>query len=214
MSRLTAGLVACAALASSTGCALSQEEDGSAARGAEGKARVVGVTDGDTIELSRLGAVRLIGVDTPEVYGGVECFGRAASDFTKRVLPEGTRVRYRVGIEERDRYGRVLAYVWLPDGRFLNELLAAEGYATPLTIPPNVRYEERFRLAARQARESQRGLWASEACANENEEEDSGGGCAEFDTQNEAQRWWGANGRPGQYDADGDDRVCEDLPAG
>src|SRR5687768_7125436 len=98
------------------GCALPQEEGGRVARGAEGNARVAGVTDGDTIELSRLGAVRLIGVDTPEVYGGLECFGRAASDFTKRVLPEGSRVRYRIGVEERDRYGRLLAYVWLPDG--------------------------------------------------------------------------------------------------
>ena len=60
--------------------------------------------------------VRLIGIDTPEVYGDAECFGRQASIFAKRLLPLGTRVRYRVGVEERDRYGRLLAYVWLPDG--------------------------------------------------------------------------------------------------
>jgi len=211
MSRPLAVLAACAAL---TGCALPQEDGGAVARGAEGHARVVRVIDGDTIELSRLGAVRLIGADTPEVYGGVECFGRAASDYTKRVLPRGTRVRYRVGVEERDRYGRVLAYVWLPDGRFLNELLVAEGYATPLTIPPNVEYEDVFLTAARRARKTERGLWSSAACAKQNEQDASAGGCASFDTQPEAQRWWTAHGRPGQYDGDGDDRVCEDLPSG
>ncbi len=69
------------------------------------------VTDGDTIRLGELGSVRLIGIDTPEVYGGVECFGREASKFAARLLPLGTKVRYRVGVEERDRYGRLLAYV-------------------------------------------------------------------------------------------------------
>jgi micrococcal nuclease len=206
-------LVAPLAVLTLAGCTL--PHDVSEHGGGDGRsARVVGVTDGDTIELTRLGRVRLIGVDTPEVYGGVECFGRAASSFTKRHLPPGTRVRYRIGVEERDRYGRVLAYVWLPDGRMFNELLVAEGYATPLTIPPNVEYEDVFVKAARRARESQRGLWASAACAKQNEQDTSGGGCAGFDTQPEAQRWWTANGRPGQYDGDGDDRVCEELPAG
>lgn len=121
------------------------------------------VSDGDTIHLSGIGATRLIGVDTPEVFGESECFGQEASEFLKTLLPLGTRVRYRAGIEERDRYGRFLAYVWLPDGRMVNGLLVTEGYAQPLTIPPNVEFVERFRRAARTAREAGLGLW--QACA-------------------------------------------------
>jgi micrococcal nuclease len=117
------------------------------------------VTDGDTVRLVGLGRVRLIGVDTPEVFGGADCYGREASAFVKRLLPPGRRVRYRVGVESHDRYGRLLAYVWLEDGRFLNLLLAEAGYALPLTIPPNVDYADRFVAAARRARERRRGLW-------------------------------------------------------
>ena len=64
--------------------------------------------------LSGIGKVRLIGVDTPEVYGGVECYGREASAFVERTVPLGSEVSYRLGVDERDRYGRALAYVWLP----------------------------------------------------------------------------------------------------
>jgi micrococcal nuclease len=128
--------------------------------GADGRsAQVERVTDGDTIRLVGLGRVRLIGVDTPEVYGKQECYGREASAFVKRLLHRGSEVRYRVGPEPRDRYGRLLAYVWLEDGRFLNLLLAEDGYAVPLTIPPNVDYAARFVAAARRARERNRGLW-------------------------------------------------------
>lgn len=124
------------------------------------------MTDGDTVRLEGLGRVRLIGVDTPEVFGGVECYGREASAFVKRLLPPGARVRYRLGVEERDRYGRALAYVWLEDGRMLNGLLAEAGYALPLTIPPNVEFSEGFAAAARRAREAARGLWGEHGCAD------------------------------------------------
>jgi micrococcal nuclease len=117
------------------------------------------VTDGDTIQLVGIGPVRLIGIDTPEVYGGVECFGREASEFAKRLLPLGIRVRYRVGVEERDRYARLLAYVWLPDGRMLNRVLISKGYAQPLTIPPNVEFADVFVAGARAARQAGLGLW-------------------------------------------------------
>jgi micrococcal nuclease len=116
-------------------------------------------TDGDTLWLSDIGKVRLIGIDTPEVFGKTECFGKAASAFTKRVLPPGTHVRYRLGIDPRDRYGRALAYIYLQDGRLFNELLAERGYATTMTIPPNVDFADRFVAAARRAREAGRGLW-------------------------------------------------------
>ena len=72
-------------------------------------------------------------------------------------------MRYRLGIEERDRYGRALAYVWLDDGRFLNRLLVARGYAQTLTIPPNVEYADELRRGgAARARRAGRGLWARE----------------------------------------------------
>ena len=128
-----------------------------------GHAHVTKVTDGDTIRLAGLGPVRLIGIDTPEVYGGTECFGREASAFAKRLLPLGTRVRYRLGVDERDPYGRLLAYVWLPDGRMLNSVMVERGYAQQLTIPPNVDFAERFRAAAKKARQAGLGLWR--ACA-------------------------------------------------
>jgi micrococcal nuclease len=103
-------------------------------------------------------------MDTPEVFGEQECFGREASAFVERVLPPGRRVSYRVGVEPRDRYGRALAYVYLQDGRMLNALLVTRGYATPLTIPPNVDFAGRFRSLARRARDRELGLWSPAAC--------------------------------------------------
>jgi micrococcal nuclease len=123
------------------------------------------VVDGDTVELEGLGSVRLIGVDTPEVYGGVECFGRAASAYAKRQL-EGRQVRYAVGRDDRDRYGRLLAYLWLEDGRSFNALLVARGYAQPLTVPPNDDYADAFVALSRRARRRAVGLWAPGACAD------------------------------------------------
>lgn len=172
------------------------------------RARITGVTDGDTISLSGLGKTRLIGVDTPEVYGQAECYGREASDYTKRSLPVGTRVRYRLGVEESDRYGRALAYVWLRDGRFFNGLLVLNGYATPLTIAPDVDYADAFRRAARIARRRGRGLWKS-GCGNPGRKQ-----CSDFETQAEAQKYFEGPGREqfATHDGDGDGRVCEALP--
>jgi micrococcal nuclease len=129
-------------------------------------ATVQRVVDGDTVRLVGLGSVRLIGIDTPEVYGGrVECFGPEASAFAKSILRPGTRVRYRVGREARDRYGRLLAYVWLGDGRLFNAMLAERGYATTLTIAPNDDLAARFRAAEKRARHGHRGMWRRPGCA-------------------------------------------------
>jgi micrococcal nuclease len=127
-------------------------------------ARVTRHTDGDTLWLSGVGKVRLIGVDTPEVYGQVECFGHQASTFVERLLPLGSRVSYRLGVESRDRYGRALAYVYLDDGRLLNMVLVKRGYAEPLTIAPNDELAGRFVAAASDARRRGLGLWAPGAC--------------------------------------------------
>jgi len=127
-------------------------------------ATIVRVIDGDTV-IARLdsGAVekiRLLGVDTPEVVDPrkpVQCFGRAASDFTKTQLT-GRRVALELDAEQRDKYGRLLAYVIL-DGHRYNDLLIERGYARFLVIPPNgsqARTMLREELAARAAR---RGLW-------------------------------------------------------
>jgi micrococcal nuclease len=142
--------------------------DENAPRGPAGSvsARVTRHTDGDTLYLSGIGKVRLIGVDTPEVFGEDECFGQRASAFVERTAPLGAPVRYRLGVEERDRYGRALAYVWLRGGRFLNRLLLARGYAQVLTIPPNVEYADRFARVARRARRAGRGLWGRTGCAD------------------------------------------------
>jgi micrococcal nuclease len=127
-------------------------------------ATVTRVVDGDTVVLSSIGKSRLIGIDTPEVYGGVECYGPEASAYAKRLLT-GRRVRVRPGAEQRDRYGRALVYLWLYDGRFVNELLVAGGWARTLEIAPNIRYAALLRRRAREARTARRGLWSRAACA-------------------------------------------------
>jgi micrococcal nuclease len=132
---------------------------------AESVARVVRVVDGDTVQVAidgRLERVRYIGVDTPEsVKPGapVECFGKAAARYNARLV-SGRRVRLVADAEHRDRYGRLLAYVYRArDGLFVNARLVRLGYATPLTIPPNVRFAARFRREAAAARNADRGLW-------------------------------------------------------
>lgn len=129
--------------------------------------RVVKVVDGDTIHVEVGGArekVRYIGVDTPETKHpskGVECFGQKASDFNAELVAN-ERVRLVRDVEERDRYGRLLAYVYrVRDGLFVNAELARLGYAQPLSIPPDVRYAERFAELARVARARGRGLWSA-----------------------------------------------------
>ena len=128
-------------------------------------ARVERVVDGDTFiaELAgRSERIRIIGVDTPETVDPnrpVQPYGKEASSFAKRML-SGRTVRLVGDVEPRDRYGRLLAYVWLPDGTFWNALLAAEGYAQLITIPPDVTYASLFRRLVDEARSAHRGLWA------------------------------------------------------
>ena len=132
-----------------------------------GSDEVVRVVDGDTLVLRSAGKSRLIGVDTPEVFSEPECLGREASAFARRVLRAGLRRRVERDVDERDRYGRALVYLRLPDGRSFNELLVAQGFAVPLTVPPNVRHAERFRRLARRARERSAGLWSPRACGGD-----------------------------------------------
>lgn len=126
------------------------------------------VVDGDTVVVSGGERVRLIGVDTPETKDPrrpVGCFGREASAFTASLVPAGSRVRLVGDAEARDRFDRLLAYLYrLPDGLFVNAELVRQGYAQPLTIPPNVAHADEFVALARAAREAGLGLWS--ACGN------------------------------------------------
>lgn len=127
---------------------------------------VTRVVDGDTIEVSPAVQgtedVRLIGVDTPEVFFGVEPGGPEASAFTKEQLQEGDQVALEFDEDTLDDNGRALAYVYLPGGELFNETLVREGYAEVLAVSPNVRYEDRFLAAEEQARAEGLGIWGSE----------------------------------------------------
>ncbi len=120
------------------------------------------VVDGDTIEVTGGERVRLIGIDTPEVYGGAECYGQQASAYMRQQLPVGTAVRLVYDVERLDRFWRSLAYVYrLPDGLFVNAALVREGYASVATYPPNVAHVDEFLALQRQAREAAVGLWSA-----------------------------------------------------
>ena len=138
---------------------------------------VARVYDGDTFRLDNGDKVRLVGIDTPESSENKKLFrdaarlghdvkkilamGRAASQYTKSLL-EGRRVRLEFDIQQRDKYGRLLAYVYrVDDGLFINEEIIKNGYAYPMTIPPNVRHADEFKELFREAQKAGRGLWAS-----------------------------------------------------
>ncbi len=128
-------------------------------------ARVERVVDGDTIRLAGVGPARLIGIDTPETRGDrVECFGPEATRYVRGLLPAGAGVRYTVGEDPRDRYGRLLVYLYMPDGAALNYVLVTAGYATALTVPPNDRWARVFERAERGARLARSGMWSRPGC--------------------------------------------------
>lgn len=152
-----------------------------ALRGASGlQATVLQWSDGDTarvrLHTGRIDRVRLIGIDAPEASASPRArdqarrlhapvseivrLGLEARAHAKRLAPPGATVLLELDTEHRDRYGRLLAYVWTQDGRLVNEELLRSGWALPLTIPPNVRYVERLRAAGREAMQHRRGLWA------------------------------------------------------
>ena len=136
-----------------------RRDEGGDAPATGSAARVVRVVDGDTIVVGDE-RVRLIGVDTPEsVKPGtpVECFAREASAFVKKLLT-GRNVRLELDVEKRDRYGRLLAYVYRDD-LFVNAELVRRGYASVATFPPNVRHVDEFVRLQREARGASRGLW-------------------------------------------------------
>lgn len=133
-------------------------------------AEVLRVTDGDTIKVKLLPVgprrdVRLIGIDTPEVYGGVQCGGPQASRSLKRMLPPGTRVRMLSDTSQdlKDRYGRLLRYVHkAKGGRDMNRAQVYKGWARVYVYAGTPFHRVRsYRTAQSQARAADRGIWAT-----------------------------------------------------
>lgn len=128
---------------------------------------VVHVVDGDTVDL-RLAdegteRARLLGIDTPETVKPdtpVECYGPEASARTKTLLPAGAAVLVQRDAEARDRYGRLLVYLWRRrDGLFVNRALVADGFARTLSIAPNTVHQSDLSAASAAARAAGTGLW-------------------------------------------------------
>ncbi|MBM3711888.1 MAG: thermonuclease [Actinobacteria bacterium] len=137
------------------------------------------IIDGDTYKIiidKFEFKVRLIGVDTPEASRsfktksdakrkGVKSnqiieIGKIATLFLKNYISEGDSIRLELDIQKFDRYGRILAYVYLMNGEMINEILLKEGYAQVMTIPPNIKYQDKFMLLQQYAIENSKGLWS------------------------------------------------------
>ncbi len=137
--------------------------------------RVAQVYDGDTIRLDSGEKVRFIGIDTPELHDNpkmrrdierssqdmatIKRLGERAWRFSSGLL-DGQEIKLEFDVVQRDKYGRLLAYVYLTDGRFVNEEIIKNGYAYPMTIPPNVRYADKFLALFEAAVDQKLGLWA------------------------------------------------------
>lgn len=126
--------------------------------------KVINVVDGDTIDIDLNGKtrVRLIGVDTPEsVHPDADRnipYGDISSAYTESKLLN-RQVTIELDVQEKDRYGRLLAYIWLDEGMF-NKTLLDEGHAKVATYPPNVKYVDTFVAAEKVAQSKGLGLWA------------------------------------------------------
>ena len=127
---------------------------------------VTKVVDGDTIDVAngtQKETVRFLGIDTPETHDPrkpVQCFGEVAAAHTKALL-EGKDVRLEPDPtdSDRDKYHRLLRYIYLPDGTLVNAELVRDGYAFAYVIFPLTKLDE-FRALETDARTHNRGLWA------------------------------------------------------
>lgn len=134
--------------------------------GVEGEwAYVSKVVDGDTIIVNDKTTVRFVGIDTPETVDPrrpVGCYGKEASSEVKKLL-DSKQIILQKDVSDTDKYKRILRYIYLPleNGQilFVNDYLVREGFAKVLTYPPDVKYDEQFRTAEKEAKISKRGLW-------------------------------------------------------
>ncbi|MBW2937539.1 thermonuclease family protein [Aureisphaera sp. CAU 1614] len=132
----------------------------------EGFLKVTKVVDGDTFWVddgSDKGIkIRLIGVDAPESRNAFKkkkgYLGKEAKSYLSNLI-EGRSVKLEYDVDSLDQYGRTLAYVYLPDGTFVNANLVKNGYAMVMTIPPNVKYSDLFLKLQIIARQNNLGLW-------------------------------------------------------
>jgi micrococcal nuclease len=115
------------------------------------------ISDGDTFRCADGRRVRLIGIDSPESQQ--HPFGAKAREALRKLIPPGSSVRLEGDVAPFDRYGRSLAYVWA-GSTLVNESMVRNGWAVLYTVPPNVRYAERFRVAQEEARARGTGLWS------------------------------------------------------
>jgi endonuclease YncB( thermonuclease family) len=122
---------------------------------------VQSVTDGDTLRCRDGRRIRLLLIDAPELTQGP--FGVRAREALAVLAPPGITLAVELDVQPQDQYGRVLAYLSLPDGRMLNEELLRGGFAVVAVYPPNVRHVERFREVSAGARAERVGLWAADA---------------------------------------------------
>lgn len=145
-------------------------------------AKVIRVIDGDTFEAqidNKIEKVRLIGVDCPESTTIIEPYGIESANFTKSILLN-KEVFLEFDVQLNDKYGRVLAYVWLAPpkelkeeeirSKMFNALLLLEGFAQLMTVPPNVKYVDYFLKFQKEARESNKGLWGVKIAQEEKKE--------------------------------------------
>jgi micrococcal nuclease len=142
-------------------------------------ATIISIVDGDTLKIRLNGkeeSLRLIGVDTPESRDNekaerdssrtgqamktILAQGKLATQYLQKILREGDPIKIEFDVQTRDKYQRLLGYVYLKNGRMLNEEIARAGYANIMTVPPNVRYVARLVAAVTDARNNKRGLWA------------------------------------------------------
>ena len=139
---------------------------------------VLRVVDGDTLKVDYNGqkeSIRLIGIDTPESrinkktkkdakrsgedIEAIIAMGKRATAYVEGLVKLGDTITIEFDVQERDRYGRLLGYVYLSNGKMLNEEIVKAGYANVMTIPPDVKYKDKFLKAYQEAMESKRGLW-------------------------------------------------------
>jgi len=208
--------------------------------------KVLKVIDGDTIAVDIDGkeeVLRLIGINTPETVDPrkpVECFGKEASNKAKEIL-SGKSVALEADPSqgERDKYGRLLRYVFLEGGAIFNKLMITEGFAYEYTYNLPYKYQAEFKQAEKEARLAKRGLWADDTCAGDvsktttetriqpqpqptiaTEVCDCNGNvynCPDLKTQKEAQECFNyckqiGKGDIHKLDRDNDGVVCESLP--
>ena len=201
--------------------------------------KVIRVVDGDTIEIEGGEKVRYIGIDTPETVDPrktVQCFGIEASKKNKELV-EGKMVRLEKDITDRDKYNRLLAYVYLDNGKSFNKYMIEEGYAYEYTYNNPYKYQDDYKTAEINAQINNKGLWAEGVCdtppqtpilipkekftptsqvLSQQSCSTNLYNCSDFVTQNEAQSAFNVcssvNGDVHGLDKDKDGVACESLP--